>query len=268
MNRHLNFKRLILLINKFWFGHRKVFLLLMLAILSLFTIWLGIYLGFSNPRLFNEDFQVAYYFLGLLMSGCLSANFLFADLGNKPKAIGYLLEPASSLEKIVCSLFFGVFVFWIGYSMMFYLVDAGMVHMANRIYGTQWTIINIFSVNDYENPFFPGRASNLFFIYFASQALFITGSLYFRKYTFFKTAIVALFIGLVLVIIPSAAINISMPLGIAKTIMAYKVLDFRGNKLIEMPSWFDLSVTVFSFYLLTPAFWLICYFLLREKQVS
>lgn len=268
MDKHLNFKRLILLINKFWFGHSKIFLLLMLAILSLFTIWLGIYLGFRNPRLFNESFQVAYYFVGLLMSGCLSANFLFAELGNKPKAIGYLLEPASSLEKVICSLFFGVFVFWIGYSLMFYLVNTAMVYLANNINGTQWTIINIFSINDYENPLFSGPASSLFFMYFATQALFITGSLYFNKYSFFKTAIVALFIGLILVIIPSAAINYSMPIGITRTITTYEVLDFRGNKLIEMPSWFNFSVTAFSFYLLTPAFWLICYFLLREKQVS
>ncbi|MBA4054952.1 MAG: hypothetical protein C0490_09595, partial [Marivirga sp.] len=208
------------------------------------------------------------YFLGLFISGCLSANFLFVDLSNKPKAISYLLQPASSFEKIVCSLFFGVFVFWIGYSLMFYLADTSMVYMANRINGTNWPVINIFSIDDYENPFFSGPPSNLFFIYFASQALFITGSLYFSKYSFFKTAIVALFIGLILVILPNAIISFLMPIGVTKTITAYEVLDFRGNKLIEMPSWFSLSVTVFSFYILTPAFWLVCYFLLREKQVS
>lgn len=254
--------------SKFWFDHKKAFSLLMLAILSAFTIWMGIYLSFRNGRLFSEEFQVAYYFVGLFISGCLSANFLFADLASKPKAIGYLLQPASSLEKIICSLFFGVFIFWIGYSMMFYVVNVGMVYIANNINGTQWSVINIFSTNRYNNPFFSGPASNLYFIYFSAQALFITGSLYFIRYSFFKTVIISLLIGLTLFLFPGAMIYLSMPIGITRTITSFEILDFRGNILVEMPPWFDLTAKLFSFYLVTLVFWLTSYFLLKEKQVS
>lgn len=269
MEQHFNFKRLILIFSLFWLENRKAFLFLLLAVGSFLIVWLGVYLAFNNPRLFSERFQIAYYFTGLFLSGCLSANFLFPDLNNKSKSINFLLLPASAAEKLLTTLFFGVGVFLVGYTLIFYMVEPVFVKLSNEIIKTDWPVINIFKINTYEDPFFEEKPSTIFFLYFTVQAFFIVGSLFFNKYSFFKTVIVLLFVWIFIVFLPHPVINSILPRGIfADGLTAFEVLDFKGNRLVKMPTWFTFSFHFFSNYIITLGLWLTTYFLLKEKQVS
>lgn len=267
MDKHFNFHRFILVVRKFWFENGKTIFFMQMAIMALLTIWLGVYLSFTNARLFREDFQIAYYFVGLLISGCLSANFLFSDLNNKSRAINFLLTPASSLEKTVCVLFFGVIIFLMGYTISFYLVDSIMVTLANALNDTHWSIINIFSMSQFRDPLFDGAPGDLFFKYFTCQALFILGSLFFPKYSFFKTVIVLFFVWIVLFFL-QGFIRVFLPAGMFNTLSEFVVFDYRASKRVEMPEWFATSFTIFSFYLITLVLWIASYFRLNEKEAS
>jgi hypothetical protein len=192
MEQNINFRRLAMLFSLFWAENRKALLLLLLAVGSFLAVWLSVYTAFRNPILFSERFQIAYYFVGLFLSGCLCANFLFADLRDKAKSIAYLLIPASALEKLLSTLLYGVVVYFVGYTLIFYLVDPVFVKLCNAINGTNWTVVNILQMDTFKDPFFEGNPFYLFFLYFTLQAFFIAGSLYFHKYSFFKTVIVLL----------------------------------------------------------------------------
>src|SRR6478752_7538253 len=103
MNSYFSFFRQVLVIQKFWFENRKAIMLMFFALGSILAIWMGLLLSFRNPGVFKEKSQIWNYFLFLLLSSCLAANFLFSNLNNKSKCISYLLIPASSLEKMICT---------------------------------------------------------------------------------------------------------------------------------------------------------------------
>ena len=111
--------RTFLYLRKYIFENGKSFVLLNLAIAAFLVLWLGVYINFTNPNLFSERAQAAYYFVTLFLSGCLSAGILFSELGSKDRSIHYFLVPASLLEKFLTSLFFAIAVFFVTSSCMF-----------------------------------------------------------------------------------------------------------------------------------------------------
>jgi len=258
-----------MMLGLFWAENRRPLFLLLLAVGSFLSIWMGVYLAFRNPILFSERFQIAYYFLGLFLSGCLSANFLFADLRDKSKSINFLLLPASAFEKFFTTILFGVVVYLVGYTMIFYITEPIFVKLCNAMTGSHWTIFNVFRMDEYEDPFFDNKPGLLYFLYFALHALFVAGSLYFGKYSFFKTMIVLLFLWIILVFLPFPVIAGALPVGrFNGALTAFEVIDFNGNRLVEMPVWFSLSFKIFSTYLVTIGLWTASYFLLKEKQIA
>ncbi len=269
MKQDLNTRRLSKFLSLFWMEHSKALFFLLLAVGAMLTLWLGIYLVSHNANLFSERMQIGYYFTGLFLSGCLSANFLFAHLHNKPKSISYLLLPASAAEKLLITLFVGTAVYLVGYSTIFYMIEPIFVITCNKITGSNWTIINIFRIDQYENPFLESEPSSLFLLYFTTQACFITGSLYFRKYSFFKTVIALLFVWVFVGFLQVRVILSVLPAGrFFDNLTAYEILDFKGNRLVEMPIWFTYSYKIFFSYLITLGLWVSSYFLLREKEIS
>src|SRR6267154_3243519 len=159
MNDSINFSRLALVLRKYWFENNRQFMLMILAVAAFFTLWLGVELSFGGPNLFQESAQMAYFFVGLFLSGCLSAGIHFSALGSKPTAIHFLLNPASSKEKFFCSLFFGVILFLLGYVVAFYAIDAPAVLLANQKFKTHWSVVNIFSMDRYKSELVDGPNS-------------------------------------------------------------------------------------------------------------
>jgi hypothetical protein len=267
MKQYIYIPRLALMFRKFWFEHWRALILLYLAIAALLCVWLNVYFFFGNPRLFKENFQVGYYSIGLLLSGCLTANFLFSELKNKPQAISFLLLPVSQLEKIICFLFFGVIVFWVGYACVFLAVDTLFVTMANIKNDTHWPIINLLRLKDYEDSLFD-QIPSPYSYYFAFQALFILGTLYFKRYSFFKTTLIAMFVWVFLLFVP---LIVFIPLGpgfFKDSMMSVEFFDLRGNKLVEMPQWFQMLTTIFFGYGIVLILWITTYYRLSEKEVD
>src|SRR4051812_7535440 len=121
MNQVLDIRRLSMLIARHWFENRKAYGLFFLAMTVFLAGWFIFFLVIGNPHLFEQNNQMIIYFAGLFISGCLSSAFLFRDLNNKAKKITYQLLPAATLEKLLCVLFYGVLLFFIGYTLVFYV---------------------------------------------------------------------------------------------------------------------------------------------------
>jgi hypothetical protein len=256
--------------GKYFGENKKAYLLLFLACGASLTLWMGVHLSFTNPYLFDETSQVMYYFTGLILWGCLSAGLLFSDLGSRPKAINYLLLPASSLEKVVCTVFFGIAVYFIGYTLIFCALDFTMVSLANQKFKTAWSVINVLTINQYKSKLFEdGHTSYFFYIHFGIQSFFLLGSLYFPKYAFFKTAIAGVlmwvFAILYLVVFMN---NVSTP-GLFNDGFSYlEVFDPSGrNKIVHLPEGLTGTLEYFLRYGVTIMFYVVTYFRLNEKEV-
>lgn len=264
----LHVNRTFLFFKKYAFENRKVYTLLYLAISAFLILWLGVYLAFTNPFLFRERNQITYYFTTLFLAGCLSSGMLFSELGVKPKAINYLLTPASTGVKFLCNVFFGVLVFFAVYSVIFYGINAVAVNIANWKFDTHWEVVNLLHLNDYENPYFNAPLTDLFYLYFPLQAGFILASIYFKKHGLFK-ALVGLGLLWVCFILLSILVHLVLPQGgFLEGIDSYEIMEPSGdNKVIVVPYLLVGVVIIFSKFLVTPLLWLASYFRLKEKEL-
>ena len=270
MNQVFNTSRAWLMFRKYFGENKKAYALLFLASGASLTLLMGVHLTFSNPNLFEETGQVLYYFSGLILWGCLSASLLFSDLGSKSKAINYLLLPASSLEKLMCTVFFGIVVYFIGYNLIFYAVDFTMVSLANEKFNTSWSVIDVFAINQYKSKLFEdGHTSYFFYTHFALQSFFLLGSIYFPKYGFFKTAIALVLVWVLMILYLVVFMNNVAPRGLIYDGMSFlEVFDSSGrNKFVHLPSGLTGTVKFFFEYAVAVWFWVIAYYRLKEKEV-
>src|SRR6185312_1083045 len=127
MNQSFDAGRWWLLVAKHWSENSKKYVLAMIAITGLMLLWFVIIMLDSVNRGFNASMQTSSYYFGLFLGGCLYASILFADLGSKTRGLNFLVVPASHLEKLLCALFYAVFVFFVCYTAAFYMVDFIMV---------------------------------------------------------------------------------------------------------------------------------------------
>jgi len=268
MHASINSTRLSLVLRKYWFENSRQFLLMVLAAAVFLALLMGVNVSFSNPNLQREEAQMGYFFIGLFLSGCLSAGIHFSAIGSKPTAIHFLLNPASSMEKFICALFYGVVLFFLGYVIAFYAIDTTAVLIANQKFKTHWTVVNILAMDRYENRLFDGPQSTLLYMYFIAQAFFLLASIYFAKNGLFK-GIVGVGIIWVALIFLAMTLFASFPPGIIfKTINEYEVVDRSGiSRIVIISPIMTTVVLMFYKFLVTPLLWFCAYLRLKEKHL-
>ncbi len=293
MGQMLNIKRLYLLLGKQWFENRKAYMLFFAAVIALLSGWLLFFLMAGSPYLFDQGNQASIYFAGLFIAGFLSSSFLFADFSSKSKKINYHMLPAAALEKLLCALFYGVLIFFIVYTALFYIADIVAVHMSNNATGAmandsstkglewrrqydiggQWNparVVNVFSPSADMFIFYPGDNADLFKTFFPMQSAFILGAVYFRKNSFFKTIIALLAVMLLFFILESKILFTMLP----ETVRGYRlgtlaiVADKNGDdKIYTLPYWVGSVMEFLLRFGLTPALWVATYYRLKETEL-
>ena len=268
MSEALNLTRSYRLGKKYTFENKRTFGLLVLAETAFLGLWMGVYLTFKNPYLFSENFQVAFYFTGLFLFGCLSGGTLFSELGSKPKAINYLMTPVSTLEKFLCILLFGVAFFIVEYTLVFSIIDTIAVSLANRINDTHMSVINPFDVDKYKNTLYDGPFSLMYYAFFAVQSFFILMSVHFPKHSILKS-LIGLGLLWVAFILMMVVTGYFLPKGIfSRGLESYEVLEPSGRiSVINIPAAFRTGFIVFLKYVLTPLLWIASYWKLKERQL-
>lgn len=277
MNQVFDLNRWLLLTGKHWNENKKKYLLGLGAIAALAIIWFSFRTLIEQEYPIDAEQQLVTYYVGLFVIGCLFASFLFSDLADGPKGIHYLLVPASALEKLLTAILFGVILYFICYTIIFYVVDFVMIKVANNVAHAyveehpgvrlhQVEVVNVFTG--------PGDMADdnvlfyLMLIYLAVQAAFLLGSVYFPKYSFIKTAISLLVIFLVGVFYVHNVMASFMPKGHFYDGMgAYKVFEKGQEKIVALPSTIGKVLGYLLMYSFAPIFWLVTYFRLKEKEV-
>ena len=294
MNQSFELSRWLMLVSKHWSENRKKYTLSLIAMAGLLLVWFVFALVMERARPIDDNIQFATYYFGLFLVGCLYASMLFADLSSKSKGINYLAIPASHLEKLLCTLFYGVIVFFISYTLIFYLIDAPMVKLSNAIAYSHWQkthlpgttfepgrVLNVFTMPDR-----PAGESNEFIyfllVYFALQAAFIFGSVYFPKFSFIKTVIALLLLSLFFTFFVGKVLNGILPYGsFYKGITSYRVFHMETaasgstiitsndatDKLVSLPGWIEDVLIFLVKYAFAPIFWAISYYRLKEKEI-
>src|SRR5882762_6613601 len=224
MNQTFEFNRWRMLVAGHWAENRKRYLLSVLAMGGLLAAWYSFLMVIDKFGPLNLFLQYSAYYCGLYFIGCLYASTIFAELSSKSRAIQYLSLPASHLEKLLCALFFGVVLFFLAFTLVYYLVDIPMVSMANRIIarehqhwpGTMEPIRSSEVLNLWNNQWAPILDQKYHLVllgYFAIQSAFLLGSVYFTRSPFIKTVVAVLLFWLLIVLFMTKVLGELMPEG-------------------------------------------------------
>lgn len=276
MNQTFDFRRFSLLVGKHWADNRKKYMLSIVAFMSLILIWY-VFIMLTDPLdPLAEGLQHVTYYFSLFLVGPFYASQFFKDLSSRSKGINYLMVPASTLEKTLCSIFYVVILFVVVFTVAFYLVNIITVGLANLIHPDysgvarngivhKAHISNIFRI--------PGNPRNMaqyfFLLFFAVQSVAFLGSIYFPKYSYIKTAISITIVCLVIALVGFYFTSFFMPRGGFNELSTYRVFSEDGNetRVIQLPAWIGKVLKFLFFYAFPPIFWVTTYFRLKEKEV-
>jgi hypothetical protein len=272
-----SFDRWRLLVGRHWAENKKKYILSAIAITSLLAFWFIFLLLIDQNYHLDIRLQHGTYFVCLFVFGGFYASQFFSDLGSQPKGINFLLTPASTLEKLACSLFYAVLLFFVFFTLAFYVVDALMVTLANALERSR-TNSNVGEPSEIINLFFAKKQNaasvniNLYLMltFFAVQSFFLLGSVYFSKYSFIKTAIALFLVFLALLFTEEYVMDSFLPNGYhagrLTTFLTVKA-DGTGDKMAALPEWIGKVLNVVLSYAFPPLFWLATYYRLKEKEV-
>jgi len=278
MNSFFDLNRWFIYIGKHWHENKRKYLLSLGAIGGLQVLWFSFMLIVNQSQPMEKSIQLATYYVGLFLTGCLYASLLFNDLSEGPKAIHFLLLPASLFEKLLNALLFGVILYFICYTLMFYVVDFTMVKVANGVMSNlaehdhsityrAEEVINVFFPKDFAD----GNGSVFILLgYFAIQSIFLLGSVYFVKFQFIKTLVSGLVVFLILVFFVHKVLGSFMPPGgFFEPFKVYRIFDAtKGELSVQLPEWLSSIMLFLIKYALAPCLWVVTYFRLKEKEVN
>jgi hypothetical protein len=272
MNQLFSAHRVGLLIVKHWAENKKRYLLSVLALAGLLIAWFLFVMLTDMHNPMAHGMQQVTYFFSLFLVGTFYASQQFRELGSRPRASNFLLVPASAFEKLLCALFYTFIIFFFVFTAVFYMADVLMVGIANATASApeeRTTVTNIFSTGNVGGEW----NRNLYFLvlFFALQAAFLLGSVYFEKYGYIKTSI-ALFVTFLLFFsLFYFFLEVLMPgKGSYSTsfMTSYRVQAENGEqRLVQLPQWIGEVLRILFLYAITPLLWLVTYYRLEEKEV-
>lgn len=278
MNDVFDLKRWSLYTSKYWSEHKKKFLLSLGAIGGLLVLWYSFVIFIAGDSPIGFNIQSLTYYAGLFITGCLFGSTLFSGLGNSTKAVHFLLIPASTFEKMLTALLFGVLLFFIAYTLVYYMVDVTMVTMSNSMEETLALQHHVKAkpAADIANVFVSLKSEGdnyyVYFVmaYFGIQSLFLLGSIYFVKNGFIKTVVCVLVVFLLLMFFVHKLMHLFVPEGeFFEPFSIYRIFNkTQGDVAVLLPGWLNSLLLFLVKYTLAPVCWLAAYYRLKEKEVN
>jgi hypothetical protein len=267
MTTTFSFPRLLQLIRKQWIENSRMYLFSVLALLGMLGL-IMIFWVISDGRNYSEDSAYVIFVIGLYLAGAVFASMSFSMLGNREKGTYWLAFPASHLEKLITMIFYNVVVFTVAYCACFFLIKSVAVAYINSLvaeYPGTYSFRR--SVWD-SNRSFLGILPYFIYGFFAIQAFYLLGSVYFPRYAFVITTIIG-----------SALIFLFTYYSVELLEKSFSGYSFNGDHIRKYtaghdtyqrynlsPVFKDLLGFAVKF-IWAPVFWVVAWFKLKEKQI-
>jgi len=271
MHASFSFSRLAALVRKQWMENARFYLLATLAIIGLnallFTFWI------STSNQYEEQTTYVFFYVGLLLAGCIFASSAFSMLGKKEQGMYWLGLPASHLEKLVCTIFYTTIIFTVVYTAAFFLVRSAAYMVIQSIVAHhrdhQWIPVRLKIENHFLDNFI-----YFAYAYFAVQAVYLMGSVYFARASFVVTTIIGAVIIFSFIYLMTRVSNHFAPdqlMWDGLTMRTINMSDPGGrafeHRVYHVSDWLGQTVLFLLKFGWAPVFWTIAYFRLKEKEI-
>ena len=248
-----------MLFKKHTLENYKAYLMSIAVLAGLMLLLMG-FVSFVNEGYLLLGFQETFFVIILILSGCIFTSMVFADLGDKKKAIPALTLPASHFEKYLVSWLYSFIIFQLLYVGLFYLIASIVISFGHDVPGRENVLLNLFDKDR--------MAYTAFVIYPIMHSIMLFGSIYFEKLHFIKSGF-AFFIGLFLLGLFNRPVIASM---IDQKIMGTTIFSpleiTDGKNYWEIfPPEIQKETVGIIIAILVVILWVSAYFRLKEKEV-
>jgi len=257
MNSLFNFTRFGKLFIKHTVEHYKSYLMSLLVLFGVMLLG-GAFIVYMINTPMTIGIQTALFSGILLLAGTIFTSTVFADLGDKKKAIVWLTLPASHFEKYLVVWLYSFLIFVLIFTGIFYLVLFFLTSI-KHFPGEPAVRLDLF---------YRGSGFAFFLFYGLLHSIAFWGSVCFEKLHFIKTAFL-FFIGIALLVITNNIIQHAM---LGKSITMD--VPFGGVSFMENNQEKGINITVeqqghilMLIIVLACIFWTAAYYRLKEKQV-
>lgn len=261
MNNTFNPQRFGWYFKKHTIDHGRTYLLSLAVAAG--VVFLGLALpAYIGTGYVSESYQFGMYIFLVWLGGSIFTSTIFADLGDRKKAILPLTLPVSHMEKFVVAWLYTFPIFLIVANCVFFGVDSIVLSMSH----SSLTFVPKNKILNLLNPQTPGTMALAVFILF--QIMNFWGAIYFNRLHFIKTAF-AFFITFLASNILSTGILLLISRGDLSSISFFfqdEVMIKGKPRVLFISNSIQITGWVI-FALMLIILWVSTYFKLKEKQV-
>ena len=176
MNEHFNWRRLGLLIRNDFLGELRGYLIAFAVVTIMIMLNAIPGAGFGDLK---DNLYFGWFTGMLLIWGSIHVSVIFKELNNKKLNEGYLLLPASALEKTLARYLHGS-IFFIFYILIYTTLVSLIIEGINQLlFGRANSLFNPFNEAVWE----------VIAVFMLIQPVFFLGGAWFRSARWFKTVI-------------------------------------------------------------------------------
>jgi len=257
MNKTFNAKRFGRLFIKHTTEHYKSYGMSLFVLIGVMLLGGSFLVYMVGARLDIGD-QTAMFTMILFLAGTIFTSTIFADLGDKKKAIPWLLLPASHFEKFLVAWIYSFVVFIIIYTLSFYMIDS-LVLSIKPLEGQPSEMINIYR----------SHAWQVYLVYAFLHGAAIYGAIYFEKLHFIKSAFVFFISFGILVLLNKILLGAMVKRGVEVAPPFGNLRFFENGQVNDIRLSYKQQGINMNYLVMVLAviFWVAAYFRLKEKQV-
>jgi len=279
-NAYFSFSRFRRLVAVHWAGNKRLYLLALPAIGGLLAAWYSFLLVMDKYSPLDDGIQAFTYYWGLALVGCLYSSTIFAEFGRKAQGIAWLGLPASALEKLLCGMLFSAILCFVGYTLIFYMIDVPLVRIGNELIVAQhrlwpggypvltnavWSLAKGLPGDNPDHDFHV-----LLICYFMLQAAFALGSVYFNRYAFVKTVVAVMLFILAFTVFEKQPMERILPQEWHRYTLSNDWItngDTLHVRFVRLSPWIIGPFAILALFGIPAVFWVATYFRIKEKQV-
>ena len=255
MNQTFNLNRFTNLFVKHTVDNYKTYLMSFFVLVGLMIISIG-FLVFMNKQPLAVVKQGALFSFFLLVAGSIFTSIIFADLGDKKKAISILTLPASHFEKFLVGWTWSYIIFQLLYIPMFYLSVMVINQLFQHEVSDKPELMSLFLADHY-------------LVFFAVlHAIVLWASIYFETYHFIKVAF-SFFISYFLLIYLNFKFLMLLITQYIESAMPFTTVNIHENGKyfhLRMPD-DEIKYTLMIFLVFAVILWVGAFYRLKEKEV-
>ena len=217
----------------------------------------GSFLIYMAEVQLDKNLQTFLFFTILMLAGTIFTSSVFADLGERRKAIVWLTLPASHFEKYLVAWIYSYLILIVAYTLIFYLAIFTAIHI-QHVHGRPQVILNVFDK----------QILQMYLVYAFLHAISFFGAVYFEKLHFIKTAFTFFIVLAVLIVINKGLLSVLLGKTVDSSLpFGYMRLGDNGQAVDIKLSSQDSPYLLYLMIILTLIFWVSAYFRIKEKQV-